>query len=1012
MAGGDGSSARRRASASGAGWSDARGNAAADSVPPHHPFRTVESRRYDTVDTVGAGAMGTVFVAVDRRLEREVARKLVTDGDRPGDAGRLAREAALTARLEHPNIVPVYDAGVAADGRLYYTMRLIRGRTLAEALGDCADREQRFSLLRHLLAVCDAVAYAHDQGVVHRDLKPANILVGYFGETQVADWGLAHDLEEPGTRTAGEIVGTPGYMSPEQARGEPADPRADVFSLGAVLFEFIAGSRLRTGDRDAVTAMATRGDDDLGALERDKVPGELRAIATKALARRPVDRYANGAELAAELRRFLDGRRVLAHDYTPLELLGRLVRAWRVPLAIAAIGLAGIAIVSAATWQRVRDERNRAVAAEAATRETLAWALDSQAHTAFLAGARAEAEVLAAHALARGESPLARGVLAAVYAGPSPLSVERVDLPGCGRPLAWRGDLVACAGAGTLSLFAAGETAPRWRVQGDATRAAIVDARVVTLEPTGRVRVRSMADGAVERTLGRVSHRTGLVVGRSGVVLSSNGHEVWRVDLATGGRRYLGRPCGEPAVEAMAADRRRFAAVCGDGMLAVANLEGGDVTQRIATPFGPEVKPAYAAALDDVADVAVVGGIGGQAALIDLAAARVHALVGVADGTIASLAVDGRLVAIAPEAGAAAVWDLERGIERLRLPGPASALPVFGDGVLTTAGRALWRWRLGATLQRSKFRAPAGLAAAAVSPDGTTVAAARGDGLVSIWRRREARRMIERPVVAGGVVKRVSFSADGAQVAACSARPGPAGATVVFDAATLGTAPHVASGAGLRRLEFVGGGLVGVRYGRGLSWWREPSVEPVTVGDRAFVDIDRVPGRDAALVIARDGGVWRFEDGALAHLVDDPGAVGVAAGRDGAFATAHANGARWFSGAAGGAPRWVARDSREILDAALSPDGALLAVATRRGAVDVWSLRDGELLAVLNGHRERVAHVGFGGDDGRLLSSAGWDGVVQLWHLDVLDRPASALIEAAETRWGLRLDDALNAWRP
>jgi serine/threonine protein kinase len=152
----------------------------------------------------------------------------------------------------------VHDAVINEDGQLFYTMRLVRGETLAEALSSRQGLRVRLGLLRHFQDVCQALAYAHAQGIVHRDLKPANVMVGAFGETQVVDWGLARVVDrspradrdpvtevlpELSTQTAaGAVVGTPAYMSPEQARGQSADRRSDVWSLGAMLHELVSGS--------------------------------------------------------------------------------------------------------------------------------------------------------------------------------------------------------------------------------------------------------------------------------------------------------------------------------------------------------------------------------------------------------------------------------------------------------------------------------------------------------------------------------------------------------------------------------------------------------------------------------------------------------------------------------------------------------------------------------------------------------------------------------------------------
>jgi len=335
-----------------------------------HPFGVDARDRYERGPLLGAGGMGEVFATHDRRLRRDVALKRVSAGPGSFAAARLSQEAWITAHLEHPGIVAVHDAGTDPDGTPWYTMRLVRGRTLSVAL-DVEGDEERLGLLRHLLAATQAVAYAHSHGILHRDLKPDNILVGEFGETQVADWGLARPIDGrdrfldgtktggsvPGATFAGAVVGTPGYMSPEQVRGEPATKRSDVWSLGATLHQLMTGRALfDASDADATLEVRKErgGGVDLEPLEG---PPALVAIVERALATRPQDRYADAAELADDLSRYLDGRRVLAHNYSAGELLLRLIRLWRAPLAVGGVALLVLVVVVAVAWVRTGRDR-------------------------------------------------------------------------------------------------------------------------------------------------------------------------------------------------------------------------------------------------------------------------------------------------------------------------------------------------------------------------------------------------------------------------------------------------------------------------------------------------------------------------------------------------------------------------------------------------------------------------------------------------------------------------------
>ena len=226
--------------------------------------RDEESPRYHVTGEIAHGGMGVVLRAHDVHLGREVAMKTLRhDLADPSEAvRRFLSEAQICGQLEHPSIVPVHELGLCDDGQPYFTMKLVAGKTFADLLADRErDPSRVTSLLAVFRAVCQAIAYAHSRRVIHRDLKPSNVVVGAYGEVQVVDWGLAKILTGEGPETpatehdpvpvataspasrsqSGAVLGTPAYMAPEQARGEPADERADVFSLGGMLCEIITG---------------------------------------------------------------------------------------------------------------------------------------------------------------------------------------------------------------------------------------------------------------------------------------------------------------------------------------------------------------------------------------------------------------------------------------------------------------------------------------------------------------------------------------------------------------------------------------------------------------------------------------------------------------------------------------------------------------------------------------------------------------------------------------------------
>jgi serine/threonine protein kinase len=296
---------------------------------------------YRFAGALGRGGMGAVFLVEDSRLGRRVAIKVLDLPDRSGELeARLLREARVLAQIEHPGIVPVHDVGALADGRVFYTMKYVEGRRLDEWAATSASLAERLRLFEK---ICEPVAFAHSRGVLHRDLKPPNVMVGPFGEVLVMDWGVAKivsgaavtesisadggsaasatgasgskfETRAPAADTAhGSVLGTPGFMAPEQARGEVAqlDSRADIYSLGAIL-KFLA------------TAPAGSG----------KIPRRLAAIIGKAMAQEPQSRYPSAQALAYDVAGYLDGLPISAYPEGIFERAVRIASRNRVAVVL------------------------------------------------------------------------------------------------------------------------------------------------------------------------------------------------------------------------------------------------------------------------------------------------------------------------------------------------------------------------------------------------------------------------------------------------------------------------------------------------------------------------------------------------------------------------------------------------------------------------------------------------------------------------------------------------------
>jgi WD40 repeat protein len=344
-------------------------------LPPSIP-----PARYELQAEIARGGMGRVVEATDHVLGRVVAFKEALSTDRD-TLRRFLRETRITARLEHPSIVPVHDAGESRNGAPFYVMRKVSGRPLERLVAQAETLGQRLALIPHIVDSAQAIAHAHERGIVHRDIKPSNILVGDLGETVVIDWGLAKvigeadeplvhkplvDLSDSLKTRAGIVYGTPGFMAPEQLRGAPVNEQADVYALGATLYHLLSRTpphHAKTADemmKAAVAAAPTP----IRALV-DGVPPDLATIVDKALAHDPAQRYQDARALAMDLQRFLTGQLVASHHYSPREKVVRFVKQNRgLSAAVAALLVIGSFAILRIIIERNRADHAAAVAVE------------------------------------------------------------------------------------------------------------------------------------------------------------------------------------------------------------------------------------------------------------------------------------------------------------------------------------------------------------------------------------------------------------------------------------------------------------------------------------------------------------------------------------------------------------------------------------------------------------------------------------------------------------------------
>jgi len=971
-------------------WEDSPLSSAAYSIASvagdrPEPAAPLMDGRFRLGPEIGSGGMGRVYFVHDRRLLRDVALK---------QGGWLLREARLVAQLEHPGIVPIYDMGFGTDGEPYFAMRIIRGRDLADVLAT-TPRGARAGLLRPLLQAAEAVAYAHSRGVVHRDLKPANIMIGDFGEVQVVDWGLARVLDDAPAPLPGAVrdalagmdegrLGTPGYMSPEQHEGRPADRRSDVYGLGRVLAD-VVGS--------------------------DDTEPALSAIVAKCLARDPAERYPDAAAFAADLGRYLDGARVSAHAYGAGELLRRFVRAYRLPLALAAVAAVALATTLAVYVITIADERERAQTAEVEARAALARsdrylarALYGEARRAVDHGDRAEAELLAAHSLALAEDPDARGVLSSLAGGPRLTRLDGVPLDCPGAQLDPVGEELLCVRPDGLALwgFADLQLTLRWRKQNPVRVAALVDGGVATatggagggvnlFDRGGRLLVHAAAPNNPTAKVTRAGNRAVFETAKLSILADVSDRAIRGVV-----------PCDSELHAALVPGRGDgpdlAAALCRDGRL----IRGADTAQ---TALSAPEREGFRMALLPGGGV-VVGTTKGEVVVLDRAGREIrsdHLVRGLV--RVLAPSPDGALLAVAGEAPPVQLVtlpDLGRLASFPRRVAAATWDPAAPRELVTT-GSWLERWRLAAPRPdqplAGAYRAPLDDGVISLTPDpgaGGTLDLAFGPyvGRVTPTRLIRAR---SRSITLKGSVRVgpwvVAAGTDGLEWR---------------DPTSLAADDERHVAFAIRRLASLSDGslLLGT-YGD----VRRATDERIDVVDpRPAIDLAAsADGAHAVFVREADRALLRLGAGETTAVTvgADPLAVAVATGVDESIYAAHRGEVAVWD-ASGGLVGVHEADDAPLISVAVAADLRWVAAGGRDGAVYLWRAGEPAPCARYADDVERVRAVAFG-PEGRWLASGSWDRTLRFRDLDAVDAAVDLLIEDIAGRYALDLAAVLDA---
>ncbi|HVG62992.1 MAG TPA: protein kinase [Hyalangium sp.] len=942
----------------------------------------VDANRYDISGEFAHGAIGRILHARDRRLNRPVAiKELIFPGGTV--EARFVTEALVTARLQHPSIVPVYDAGRWNSGEPFYAMKFVAGRSLAEVIAETKTLQERLALLPHVLAVAEAIAYAHTERVIHRDLKPANVLVGDFGETVVIDWGLAKDLSQgaapepmvamaPGNTDSslthqGMVVGTPAYMPPEQAAGLSVDERADVYALGAILYHLLAGTRpYDSGSSAEVIDQVVRGPPSPLSERQSGIPADLLAIVAKAMARDPAERYATARELAEDLRRFQTGQIVGAHAYSVSERLRRFVRRYRAAVAVTAVALLVLIGVGTVSFVRIVAERDRAE-----RKQTEAEA------------AQRDAESARQQALERADELTLLHARISVDRDPNEaITWLRSLSPGFARWSAVR-TIAADAQARGFAIVLRGHSQTV-----DDVAFAPDGRHLITTSDDATLRLWDIKSGGVRVLTGHTDEVWRLVFspdGRSFATASKDRTaRIWNQD--TGESRVLAGHPGPVDSVAYTPDGRHLVVTNrGDDLVRIWSVATGTLERTLKTGL----RPLSMLALSPDGRYALVHELeGSRAQILDLKTGASHTLEH--EGTVKAIAFSprGDLAVTGSLDETVRAWDPRTGKGRLlgqRLGG-ISHLAFSRDGARLAAGTSegqLRLWNLDTGKSDLVGSHEGRINEILFSRDGRLVATSSDDRSARLWELGTGHSRILRGHQ--GAAYSMDFSLDGQWLAVGSYDS----TTRVYSVKTearrlLAKTPValntlVASPTGKHLATKGGDGVLHLfEAATGASLLQEP----LGADEPGLLQFSP-KGRWLAAV-AKEGQVrlWDASTGKPAHpLAGHTGAVTALAFRgDGeVLATADAAGEIRLWELSSGQSRPLGRHDGEVLRLAFSRDGQRLASGNKKGEIRLWEIATGRFQE-LRGHEDEVVSLLFSPDGQRLVSGS-QDHTLRIWNL-------------------------------
>jgi eukaryotic-like serine/threonine-protein kinase len=1011
------------------------------SSPERTPLNEETPGRYLAVREFARGGMGRILIVRDQHLGRDIALKELLRSaplDAPTvEAGpatehararlvRFLQEASITARLEHPSIVPVHEVGRRANGTPYYTMKLVRGRTLDRAIAEAGSLRKRLELLNHFLDLCQALAYAHSRSVIHRDIKPTNVMIGEFGETLVLDWGIAKAVGSPKERPlgteaggaegalaeargkpltkTGEYLGTPHYMAPEQALGrtDEVSEAADVYSLGAVLYELLTGRRcFAGGTAPQVLGKVISGERAPIQSIEPGVPVELVAICDRAMQVRPEARYPSAKELAEDIQRFLSGALVEAYEYRTMDRLRRFARRYRAILATSAVAMAVLVAMGAFAVTNIIKEQRRTEYILYGSSISLAKASVDSRHLEEAHRALEEAPAQFRNvewglllALSHPELMTLRGHRGEVMYGE--YSPDGTMIATCGRRdgrvLLW--DARTGAPLGTITVWKDDEIEIHRMDWSSDSRL------LVTATKSEETAVWDAKTGACAQKFKEFAYTP--VFSPDGAMVAAATHDGRRItlfDVATGKviREFNGPDSYQTRI-AFSHDGRRLASTTSKGAIYVWDRETGPLWHRPDETHKPKA-------------------------------------------TWVSFSPDDRMLLTSGSGGLAKLWDAATGKELRTLQGHGGSVgcarftPDGARAITASADRTVRVWDVTTGEQLWMLDGfPMGVGFIGLDPSGLSFVANTLDNAAVVRpvmpvQERHTFKNREAPV------NSVAFSADGKLLAtgAGNGANKPDGNVVLWDTATCDRFRSIETGSrfvlsicflpGAQRLAFAGdvgkGGIFDMQTGSRVSAFADQSARVTAVavspngrmlatgnrdglvmlrdlatGERlALMEGHTLglcamlfnPAGDTIATAALDGDVrlWTVPEGELIRVLPaSKESVPLAFSPNGRWIATRGkgNGINLWDMKTGRLDRTFEGHASYVHCLAFTSDGRRLASGSKDSSVRIWDAETGKELLLLDQHKSRVCALAFSPDD-RFLASGGEDGKTILWPI-------------------------------